>query len=273
MTVQKKGSKSNKAVKNPMKKKPAAAEEVVAVAASGEEVRPAGKQGKVPVLLRGMKDLLPKEEHFWKAFSHTAEHIAEAYEFGYIETPLVEEATLFTRSIGKGTDVVEKEMYVFEDRDGSKVALRPEATASVARAYISHGMHSLPQPVKVWYQGPMFRHDRPQAGRYRQFHQFGCETLGERSPVVDAELIVVAHNFLRDLGIESQVRINSIGRPEERERYVVELLGYLRSKRSYLPEEVKLRMNKNPLRVLDSKDEALKPILDEAPQIIDWLGE
>ncbi len=275
MTPVKKGkpAKGSKPAKHPVKKKPVAAIEESHGESAAEEVRPAGKQGKVPVLLRGMKDLLPKEEHFWKSFHHTAEGIAEAYEFGYIETPLLEEASLFTRSIGKGTDVVEKEMYVFEDRDGSKVALRPEATASVARAYSSHGMHSLPQPVKVWYLGPMFRHDRPQAGRYRQFHQFGCETLGERSPVVDAELIVVAYNFLRDLGIESQVRINSIGRPEERERYVVELLGYLRSKRSYLPEEVKMRMHKNPLRVLDSKDEALKPILDEAPQIIDWLGE
>lgn len=264
--------KNNKPAKKIIKPKPVTAEPVKDDVTTGGEPKPL-KQGKVPVLLRGMKDILPKEEHLWKQFSHTAEHIADAYEYGRIETPLIEEATLFTRSIGKGTDVVEKEMYVFEDRDGTKVSLRPEATASVVRSYISHGLHSLPQPVKVWYQGAMFRHDRPQAGRFRQFHQFGCEVLGERNPVIDAELIVVAYNFLRDLGIDSQVKINSIGKLEERERYVVELLGYLRSKRSYLPEEIKLRMHKNPLRVLDSKEEEMKPILDEAPQIIDWLGE
>jgi len=220
-----------------------------------------------------MKDILPKEETYWKTCYRTAEEIATAYEYGMIQTPVVEEASLFVRSIGRGTDVVEKEMYVFEDRDGTKVALRPESTASVARAYIAHGMHSLTQPVKVWYYGPMFRHDRPQAGRYRQFHQFGCEALGERAPVIDAELIVVAYHFLKDLGIQTQVHINSIGKPEERERYIVELSGYLRSKRSYLPEEIKQRLHKNPLRVLDSKLEEMKPIIEEAPQIIDWLGE
>lgn len=223
--------------------------------------------------VRGMKDILPKEEMYWKELYHRAESITNAYNFGFIETPKLEEASLFVRAVGKGTDVVEKEMYVFEDRDGSKLALRPEGTAAVARAYITHGMQSQPQPVKLWYYGPMFRHDRPQAGRYREFHQFSCETFGTRDPVIDAELIILAYNYLRDLGINAQVQINSIGSKEDRQNYIVELVAYLRSKRSYLSEESKKRITKNPLRVLDSKDEQDLAVLDDAPQIIDWLSE
>lgn len=270
MSSKKSASKQKKPLfVKPLKK---SAVEKSSAPAYGDAARPA-KGVKTPSLLRGMKDILPKEGDTWLRCFDTAANIARAYEFGYIETPVVEEASLFIRSIGRGTDVVDKEMYVFEDRDGSRVALRPEGTASVARAYITHGMHSIPQPVKAWYWGPMFRHDRPQAGRYREFHQFSCETLGERSPVVDAELIVVAYNYLRDLGIQTGVRVNSIGTPEERERYVVELSGYLRSKRSYLPEEIRARMHRNTLRVLDSKLPEMQTILEEAPQIIDWLGD
>ncbi len=220
-----------------------------------------------------MKDLLPKDSTDWSNIYHAAEKIASAYQFDYIQTPVLEQANLFIRSIGKGTDVVDKEMYVFEDRDGTKVCLRPEMTASVCRAFINHGMHVIPQPVKTWYWGPMFRHDRPQAGRYRQFYQFGCENIGVHSPVVDAELISVSYNMLRDLGIETTVHINSIGTPADRENYLVELVGYLRSKRSYLSDDSKKRINKNPLRILDSKDEQDKAVIEEAPQIIDWLGD
>ena len=233
----------------------------------------APRGAKTPSLLRGMKDILPKEEWYWLQLFGTAQALARAYGYAYMATPIVEEAALFIRSLGRGTDVVDKEMYVFEDRDGTRVALRPEWTASVARAYIGHGMHTWPQPVKVWYLGPMFRHDRPQAGRYRQFHQFDCEVLGERHPAVDAELIVLAYNFLRDLGIQSQVHINSIGNREDRERYLVELVGYLRSKRSYLCEDCKKRLVKNPLRILDCKMEQCVPVIEEAPQIVDWLSD
>lgn len=224
-------------------------------------------------LLRGMKDTLPKDEWCWKEMYHTAENLAEAYSYGRIETPVLEDASLFVRSIGKETDVVDKEMYVFEDRDGGKVGLRPEMTASVVRSFITHGMHTMPQPVKFWYWGSMFRHDRPQAGRYREFHQFGCEILGEHEPVVDAELIAVAYNFLRDCGVSAQVHINSIGTKDDRERYTAELLSYLRSKRGYLSELSKKRMLKNPLRVLDSKEPEDQPIIEEAPHILDWLCE
>jgi histidyl-tRNA synthetase len=228
---------------------------------------------KTPSLLRGMKDILPKDSPFWYRIWDVTRGIAQAYGYDYIETPILEEASLFVRSIGRGTDVVDKEMYVFEDRDGSKVAMRPEGTAALVRSYIGHGMYSHPQPVKVWHMGPMFRHDRPQAGRYRQFHQFDCDVIGERDPVIDAELVVMAYNVLNDLGLSTNVYINSIGTVEDRERYQIELVGYLRSKRSYLSDESKKRINRNPMRVLDSKDEQDQPIIEEAPQILDWLGD
>ena len=230
------------------------------------------KKGKNLALLRGMKDILPREEIYWKKLYHTAENLTEAYNFGYLETPILEDAGLFIRSIGKGTDVVDKEMYVFEDNDGDKICLRPEATASAVRAYIYHGMQTYPQPVKMWYYGPMFRHDRPQSGRYREFHQFGCENFGVHDAIVDAELISVAYNFLKDLGIKSIVHINSIGTVEDRQNYLVELTGYLRTKRGYLCEDCKKRITKNPLRVLDCKNDQCRPIIDEAPQIVDWLS-
>jgi len=230
-------------------------------------------KAKVYLLLRGMKDILPKDEYFWKNMYHTAENICEAYGYGFMETPVMEDAGLFIRSIGRGTDVVDKEMYVFEDKDGSKVGLRPEFTAGITRAFISHGMSSLPQPVKVWSYGQLFRHDRPQAGRYRQFHQFGCENFGVHDPSVDAEIINVAHNFLLDLGIKNNIYINSIGSPEDRQNYIIELVGYLRTKRSYLCTNCRKRISQNPLRVLDCKEEQCQEIISEAPQIIDWLSE
>lgn len=238
-------------------------------AVSGKEV-----QKNMPyATLRGMKDIFFREGRMLQSVYHVSENIAEAYGFSYIETPIVEQSSLFIRSIGKGTDVVDKEMYVFDDKDGTKVCLRPEGTASVARAYVNHGMQTFPQPLKVWYWGPMFRHDRPQAGRYRSFHQFGCESFGEHSPVVDAELISVAYNTIKDLGIDCSVRVNSIGTREDRENYLVELVSYFRSKRSYLSEESKKRLLKNPLRILDSKDEQDRGVIEEAPQIVDWLSE
>lgn len=224
-------------------------------------------------VLRGMHDILPKEEKYWRLVSHAAENLAEYFQFGRIETPLLEETGLFVRSIGRGTDVVDKEMYIFEDRDGTRVCLRPEATASVARAYIGNGMWNMTQPIKVWYQGPMFRHNRPQAGRYREFFQAGFETLGAKDPSADAELILVAYSFFKDIGLPVVVAINSIGTPEERERYVSELTSYYRGKRSYLCEECRVRLAKNPLRLLDCKEAACQPVKEAAPQIIDWLAD
>jgi len=238
-----------------------------------QPIAPKPKNARTPSLLRGMKDITPKDEIYWGTLYHKAEAITNAYGFGFMETPVLEEASLFSRSIGKDTDVVEKEMYVFEDKDGSKVALRPEWTAGVIRGYISHGMQTWPQPIKVWNYGAVFRHDRPQAGRFRQFHQFGCETIGDRHPCVDAELVVVGYNFLKELGIPVNVHINSIGNEIDRQNYVIELVGYLRSKRSYLCDKCKKRINKNPLRVLDCKAEQCAPVIEETPQIIDWLSD
>lgn len=233
----------------------------------------AAKPKRTNGLVRGMHDVLPKDEKYWKPLYRAADSLADYFQFGRIETPIVEEASLFVRSLGRGTDVVDKEMYVFEDRDGTRVCLRPEATASVTRAYIMHGLWNTPQPVKLWYWGPMFRHDRPQAGRYREFFQVGYETLGTKDPAVDAELILVAYNFYQEIGLPVEIRINSIGTTAERERYVSELVGYYRSKRSYLCEDCRNRLTKNPLRLLDCKQEQCRPVKDEAPQILDWLEE
>ncbi len=242
-------------------------------AAEIDEAKTAKKIAGQLMLVRGMKDVLPPQGDLWLKMLRTAADIATAYDFHYFETPVVEATSLFVRAVGRGTDVVDKEMYTFEDRDGGKICLRPEMTASVARAYIMHGLHTQPQPVKIWNIGPLFRYDRPQAGRYREFHQLDCETIGEASPVVDAELIVVAYNFLRDLGITSTVRVNSLGTPADREQYLVELVGYFRSKRSYLCEDCKKRLLKNPLRILDCKNDSCAGVIAEAPQIVDWLSE
>lgn len=225
------------------------------------------------MLVRGMKDILPPQSGLWQRAQRIAQNLSDAYGFEYFATPIVEAASLFVRAVGRGTDVVDKEMYLLEDRDGGKLALRPEMTASVVRAYIMHGLQQLPQPVKIWNFGPLFRYDRPQAGRQRQFHQFDFETLGEKSPVIDAELIAVAYNFCRDLGLETVVRVNSLGTPADRENYLVELVGYLRTKRAYLCEDCKKRLVKNPMRVLDCKEEGCVNVLTEAPQIVDWLSE
>lgn len=231
------------------------------------------KKFVTPQAVRGMKDLLPRDEQYWRLMYNTAQQFADAYGYGRIQTPVVEEAVLFSRSIGEGTDVVDKEMYTFNNSDGDALALRPEFTAGIARAYITCGMHSESQPVKVWSWGPLFRHDRPQAGRYRQFHQWSVEALGARDAVLDAELIAMAYNSVASLGIDTVVHINSIGSLEDRDRYIIELTGFLRSKRSYLSETSKARLTKNPLRILDSKEEQDQVVLEEAPQILDWISE
>jgi histidyl-tRNA synthetase len=230
------------------------------------------KKSRQYSLLRGMHDLLPKDEKYTRPMYESAKDLASHFQFGRIETPILEEVGLFVRSIGRGTDVVDKEMYVFEDKDGTKVCLRPEMTAAVVRAYIMHGFWNMPQPSKFWYWGSMFRHDRPQAGRYREFRQVGFETFGSVDPHVDAELILVAYNFFKDIKLPVKIQINSIGTQQERVDYKAELVNYYRSKRAYLCEECKARIARNPMRLLDCKEEQCKPIKDEAPNIINWLG-
>lgn len=263
--------KKTKLVKGGEKKVVAEKTEKTEKKVAAPAVEKSGKK-QYPVL-RGMHDILPREEKYWKTFYRTAEHLAEFFQFGRIETPILEDASLFVRSIGKGTDVVDKEMYLFEDRDGTRVGMRPEATASVVRAYISNGLWNHQQPIKLWYWGPMFRHDRPQNGRYREFYQVGFETLGIKDPAADAELMLMAYSFYKDIGLPVTFQVNSLGTPEERTRYVNELVSYYRSKRSYLCEDCRNRINKNPLRLLDCKEESCKKIKESAPQIIDWLEE
>lgn len=231
-------------------------------------------QKKILTSIRGMHDILPKDGPLWLKARNQAESIATAYGYDYFESPIVEDPNVFIRTIGKDTDVIEKEMYIFDDREKRKLALRPELTASAMRAYLQHGMYTYTQPVKLWYYGQIFRHDRPQAGRYRMFHQFGGEVIGgDKNPVVDAEVICVAYNYLKDLGVDGRVLINSIGTLEDRQGYVMELVEYLRSKRNQLSQESKKRITKNPFRILDSKDPEDQAVIEDAPQIIDWLSD
>jgi len=223
--------------------------------------------------LRGMKDILPDEQIYWEYFRRKAREISEAYSFGRIDVPVLEEEKLFVRSVGKQTDIIEKEMYNFVDTGGTKVVMRPEATASVVRAYINHGMLNLPQPVKMWYMGPMFRYDRPQSGRYRQFNQYGLEVIGGKDSVIDAQLILIATKLFEDLGLKVKVEINSIGTAVTRQGYKVELVAYARKHRKELCEDCTRRLSKSPLRLLDCKVEGCSEIMKGAPQIVDWLDE
>ncbi len=228
---------------------------------------------RTPELLRGMKDLLPPEQKYWNYMMSKAESLAWGYGFKRIDTPILEETDLFIRTVGKQTDIVEKEMFSFVDQGGENVTLRPECTAPIARAYIEHGMMNLPQPVKLYYSGPMFRYDRPQAGRLREFHQVGFEVLGDNRPVADAQLIILAYHFCKELGLNVNVQVNSIGDVAAREEYKKELTAYFRSKRNQLSEDSKRRLAKNPLRILDSKEDQDRALLEDAPQIVDWLDD
>ncbi len=269
MPIKKSKDKKKQALKKNREQKPKTKKKEIDSKDHGQ----AEKGKRAYSVLRGMHDILPREEKYWKPLYHNAENLADHFQYGRIETPIMEEVGLFVRSLGKGTDVVEKEMYIFENDEIGRVCLRPEATASVARAFINGGMWNYPQPVKLWYWGPMFRHDRPQAGRYRQFFQVGYEILGAEDPAMDAELVLIAFNFYKDIGYPVEIRINSIGLPEERERYKNELANFYRTKKSYLCEDCRKRLLKNPLRLLDCKEDQCQPIKDEAPQIVDWLSD
>ena len=231
------------------------------------------KGKKIPELLRGFRDILPEEQPYWDMLRSATEKIAEAYSFERIDFPILEKEELFIRTVGKQTDIVEKEIYSFDDKGGDKVILRPEMTASAARAFINHGMLNQPQPVKLWYCGPNFRYDRPQAGRYHQFNKIGFEVFGNGEAVIDAQIIVLVHSLLKSLGIETDMRINSIGLPETRQTYKSELASYYRTKRNQICEDCKRRLLKNPLRLLDCKVDGCQAVKADAPQILDWLDE
>ncbi|MDD3072349.1 MAG: histidine--tRNA ligase [Candidatus Pacebacteria bacterium] len=220
----------------------------------------------------GMHDILPETQKYFKKIYETVSIIADFYNFGKIDTPLLESAELFSKGVGENTDIVEKEMYTLKTKKGEVLALRPEWTAPIGRAYIEHGMHNRPQPLKLWYFGPCFRHENPQAGRYRQFWQFGFEIFGEKEAIVDAQIIQIFYNILKELKIKDVVvDINSIGDNQCRGYYKKTLSKFFRSKEGYLCSDCKRRIKGNILRVLDCKNEKCEDLKGEAPQILDYL--
>jgi len=224
--------------------------------------------------LRGMKDILPEEQSFWDQVRKVSERLARDYGFSRIDTPIVEFSNLFVRSVGEGTDIVEKEMYNFITRGGDKATLRPEMTAGIARAYIQHGMQVLHKPVKLFSIGQAYRYDRPQEGRYREFHQINYDAFGELDPILDAQMIQVASRIVQNLGIKSiQVQVNSIGCPACRKEYRELLVNYLESKKQKLCQDCKRRLETNPMRVLDCKEDKCYQVAVNAPQSVDHLCE
>lgn len=234
---------------------------------------PTPRKGKVPTLVRGMKDILPVDWPWWNLVMQKVMSVAQDFGFERIETPILEEHSMFVRSVGKETDIVEKELFDFEDKGGDHVTMRPENTAGIVRAYLEHGMVALPQPVKLFYIGPMFRYDRPQSGRYRQFWQFGFELLGDGHPVVDAEVIAIGHAIYQELGIPTRVQVNSVGDAPTRVAYTKVLADYFRSRKNQLCEDCKRRLQKNPMRVLDCKQPDCQLLAQDAPPLIDHLSE
>jgi len=221
--------------------------------------------------IRGMHDVLPDESYQWQDFEQIVRDLMAVYGYREIRMPAVESTDLFSRSIGEVTDIVEKEMYTFEDRNGDLLTLRPEGTAGCVRAGIQHGiLHN--QVQRLWYMGPMFRHERPQKGRYRQFHQFGVETYGIADPDIDAELIIMTARLWKLLQLEDiRLELNTLGSNEARAKYREILLDYLNANRDQLDEDSLRRLNSNPLRILDSKNPEMKSMVQSAPSLLDYL--
>jgi len=223
--------------------------------------------------IRGMHDVLPDDSHRWQGFEATIRQLMTGYGYKEIRMPLVESTDLFCRSIGEVTDIVEKEMYTFEDRNGDKLTLRPEGTASCVRAGIQHGLlHN--QVQRLWYNGPMFRHERPQKGRYRQFHQFGVEVFGIDTPDIDAELILISARLWKQLGLKNvRLELNTLGSNQARQDYKEILVKYLNEHIELLDEDSLRRLKTNPLRILDSKNPAMKEMLENAPSLMEHIDD
>ena len=224
--------------------------------------------------IRGMNDILPDEAERWELFEELVRDWLRTYAYRPIRMPLVEPTPLFARAIGEVTDIVEKEMYSFNDSlNGDPLTLRPEGTASCVRAVLQHNL-LYDAPRRLWYMGPMFRHERPQKGRYRQFHQVGVEALGFPGPDIDAEQILMCARLWNDLGLEDvRLEINSLGQPDERARHREDLIAYLEKHRDALDEDGRRRLYSNPLRILDTKNPALQELVEAAPRLSGYLGE
>ncbi len=223
--------------------------------------------------VRGMNDILPDEAEFWEVFEETVRSWLKSYGYRPIRMPIVEPTPLFKRAIGEVTDIVEKEMYSFEDSlNGEQLTLRPEGTAGCVRAVIQHGLANQ-IPRRLYYIGQMFRHERPQKGRYRQFHQVGVESIGFAGPDIDAEMILMGARLWDDLGLDGiELQINSLGQPEERAQHRAALIAYFERYQDILDEDAKRRLYTNPLRILDTKNPALQEMCAQAPKLIDYLG-
>lgn len=220
----------------------------------------------------GTNDILPDEQRYWRYVVDRIHHVAALYGYQQIETPIFEDTAVFARGVGEATDIVQKEMYTFEDRGGNSLTLRPEFTAGVVRAYIENGMHVWPQPVKLYSIGPAFRHERPQANRYRQLWQFNAEAIGAQDPAIDLEIMSLAGHVYQELGITAiSFQVNSTGCPQCRPAYVDRLAGFFRQYRHRLGEDDQRRLATNPLRILDTKDESIQDLIDTAPKILDHL--
>jgi histidyl-tRNA synthetase len=221
---------------------------------------------------KGTFDVLPPESGMRaRLYVAAAEHLGRAG-YGRLETPAFEDTELFARGVGGSTDIVRKEMFSFSDQGGRELTLRPEGTAPICRAYVEHGMQQLAQPVKLWYWGPFFRHERPQAGRFRQFHQLGAEAIGSDSPLVDAEIIVLLNDLLHALAVPSlRLRLGNLGSAQARRSYRTELQAYLRKHEGELAKGVLERIDENPLRAFDAKDEATRGVMAGAPTMLDRL--
>jgi histidyl-tRNA synthetase len=237
-----------------------------------EKVKPQVEEEILMQPPRGMRDLLPGYQPYWNQLRRVLSKISLEYGFQRIDTPAVEYANLFVRSIGKGTDIIDKEMYIFTTKGGDKVALRPELTAGLGRAYIQHGMTVLSKPVKLFSTGPVYRYDRPQEGRYREHFQANFDAFGEQDPILDAQLIQLAHRVVTSIGIKNiQFQVNSIGCPKCRKEYQELLVAYFESKKQKLCLNCKKRLEINPLRILDCKEDKCIQVAATAPQSIDRL--
>ena len=224
--------------------------------------------------IKGMNDILPADAPMWELFENTVQSVLKSYGFQKIVTPIVEDTALFSRAIGAVTDIVEKEMYSFTDSmNGDALTLRPEGTAGVVRAVIEHNL-AYEGPKRLWYKGPMFRHERPQRGRYRQFFQVGAEAIGYAGPDIDAEMIMLCRRLWDDLGLDGiRLEINSIGNADERNAHRADLIAYFEQHIDQLDAEAKRRLHANPLRILDTKNPAMQELVNGAPKLLDYLQE
>src|SRR6478609_7429415 len=224
---------------------------------------------KVP---RGTFDVLPEQQPLRARIEQLSRQMLERAGYGRIDTPAFEDTELFARGVGQSTAIVQKQMFTFEDQGGRSLTLRPEGTAPICRAYLEHGMQKLAQPVKLWYSGPFFRHERPQAGRYRQFHQIGAEAIGSDSPLADAEAVSLLADLLAELGVPGvELRLGSLGSLDARRAYLERLTEHLRANEAELSEGVRERIDVNPLRAFDAKDEGTRSVMASAPTLVDSL--